>query len=107
MSGAAAPAPPPGRPGAGASRERVHRAVIGALEARASRLGLALGTVDGDLDVLGSGIVDSLGFVDLLLEVEVALGRPIDLERLDFDRLDRLDALVDQLHALQTPLDAG
>jgi acyl carrier protein len=53
-----------------------------------------------DTDILGSGLVDSLGFVDLLMSVESELGQPLALERLDFDQIDCLGALVDQLHGL-------
>ena len=40
------------------------------------------------------------------MAVEAELGRPLALERLDFERIDSLGALVDQLHDLQEPVGA-
>lgn len=83
--------------GAPSSREQVHAAVVDALAAHAERHGLAAGALGRDVDVLGSGLIDSLGFVDMLMDVEEHLGAPLALELLDFERLDSLGAIVDQL----------
>jgi acyl carrier protein len=82
-------------------RGAIRRAVLDALEPRAAAMGVPPEDLDGSFDILGSGVVDSLAFVELLLGVETALGRPIELERLSFEELTSLDGLVDQLHALQ------
>jgi len=88
-----------GQPSLG--REDIRRAVVEALSPRAREAGIAPEDIGGDFDILGSGVVDSLGFVELLLAVEDALGRPVELERLSFGELTSLDGLVEQLHELQ------
>src|SRR5262245_22263618 len=82
-------------------REEIRRAVVEALAPRAREVGLAPEAIDGQFDILGSGVVDSLGFVELLLRVEESLGRPVELERLSFGELTSLESLVEQLHGLQ------
>jgi acyl carrier protein len=84
-----------------ADRDEIRAAVVDALSRRPSADGLLPGELDGDFDVLGSGIVDSLEFIDLLMGIEEAVGRPLALEGLDFEALDTLDAIVGQLHELQ------
>lgn len=62
------------------------------------------GGYDGDLDdstdILGSGVIDSLAFVDILIGVESQLGAQLALDRLDFEQIGSLGALVDALHEL-------
>jgi acyl carrier protein len=84
-----------------ADRDEIRAAVVDALSRRPPADGLHPGELDGDFDVLGSGIVDSLEFIDLLMGIEEAVGRPLALEGLDFEALDTLDAIVGQLHELQ------
>jgi acyl carrier protein len=82
-------------------REAIRRAIVDALSRPAETMGIRTEDIDGSFDILGTGIVDSFGFVELLLGVEAALGRSIELEQLSFGELTSLDELVDQLHALQ------
>lgn len=49
------------------------------LAARAERLGLRPEEVNGSLDLVRSGLLDSLGFVDLITELEQEAGREVDL----------------------------
>ena len=88
-------------------RDAIREAVLDAVRPRAEAAGLSAAALDGSFDILGSGVVDSLAFVELLLGVETALGRPIELERLSFEELASLDGLVDQLHALQAGAPSG
>lgn len=81
--------------------------VLGVLVPRARAIGLEPEVLDGDFDILGSGVVDSLAFVELLLGVEADLGRPVELERLSFEELTSLDRLIEQLHALQVESTLG
>ncbi|MCC6542534.1 MAG: acyl carrier protein [Flavobacteriales bacterium] len=46
---------------------------------RAERLGLRAEEVGGSLDLVRSGLLDSLGFVDLITELEQVVGREVDL----------------------------
>lgn len=90
-----------------ADRDEIRAAVLDALSRRPAVDGLGADELDGDFDVLGSGIVDSLEFIDLLMGVEQAIGGPLALEELDFEALDTLDAIVEQLHGLQGVLEAA
>jgi acyl carrier protein len=89
------------------AREDIRRALVEALSPRVREVGIAPEQIEGDFDILGSGVVDSLGFVELLLAVEDALGRPVELERLSFGELTSLDGLVEQLHGLQVGAPGG
>lgn len=89
-----------------ADRDEIRAAVMDALSRRPSAGGLRPDDLGGDFDLLGSGVVDSLEFIDLLMGVEAALGRPLALEELDFEALDTLDAIVAQLHGLQGAVEA-
>jgi D-alanine--poly(phosphoribitol) ligase subunit 2 len=42
---------------------------------------------DPDLDVIDSGLLDSLGLIELLFELEREFGVQLDLEQLDVDDL--------------------
>lgn len=52
---------------------------------RMERLGLAEHEFTNDLDLVRTGILDSLAFVDLITELETAVGKQVDLEKA-FDR---------------------
>ncbi|TXI78852.1 MAG: hypothetical protein E6Q44_10365 [Flavobacteriales bacterium] len=49
------------------------------LAQRAERLGLHREELVGSLDLVRSGLLDSLGFVDLITELEQVVGREVDL----------------------------
>ena len=51
-------------------------------------------TLPDDLDLRAEGIVDSLGFVELLSEMETRLGCRIDLDELDPELLTRVGPLA-------------
>ena len=55
------------------------------LASRSQRLGLDRSAVGDELDLVRSGLLDSLGFVDLITDLETALGRQVELEKA-FDR---------------------
>jgi acyl carrier protein len=84
--------------GVSGDRERIREAVVGALAGRAREAAVE---VRDDTDILGSGLLDSLAFVDLLLGVEAEIGAPLPLERLDFAEVSDVGSLVDQLSRLQ------
>ena len=46
---------------------------------RAGRLGLRVDELEGSLDLVRSGLLDSLGFVDLITEMERVVGHEVDL----------------------------
>ncbi len=57
-------------------RERITRTLMPRIE----RLGLGAKDLTDDLDLVGSGVLDSLGFVDLIAGLEDSTGIRVDLE---------------------------
>ncbi len=51
------------------------------LAQRLARLGLSPNDLTDDLDLVRSGVLDSLGFVDLIAELENTTGKKVDLEQ--------------------------
>lgn len=56
-------------------------AIAERLTQRLARLGLSPSDLTDDLDLVRSGILDSLGFVDLIADMEIATGKQVDLEQ--------------------------
>ena len=81
------------------SREEIFRIAVAALERRIADRHVK---VDGSFRPLESGALDSLAFVEVLTSIDQELGQALLLEELDLERLETVDALVDQLHALQS-----
>ncbi len=60
-------------------RSELRAALVEVLLPRAARLGMERGELSDELDLLRSGLLDSLGFVDLVVEMEKRSGREVDL----------------------------
>jgi acyl carrier protein len=56
--------------------------------------GITAADAPGDLDLRGSGMIDSLGFVEVIVELEEKLEIEIDLEDLDPEQITVLDPLA-------------
>lgn len=56
--------------------------------------GITSANAPGDLDLRGSGMIDSLGFVEVIVELEEKLEIEIDLEDLDPEQITVLDPLA-------------
>lgn len=56
--------------------------------------GITAAGAPGDLDLRGSGMIDSLGFVEVIVELEEKLDIEIDLEDLDPEQITILDPLA-------------
>ena len=54
--------------------------IIERIRQRLGRLGMEEREVTNDLDLVRSGVLDSLGFVDLIGDLEIASGKQVDLE---------------------------
>lgn len=50
--------------------------------------------IDKDADFIASGIMDSMAFVNMLLEIENELGIEIDFADMDMDKIGSLNALA-------------
>ncbi|MCU0319829.1 MAG: acyl carrier protein [Flavobacteriales bacterium] len=60
-------------------RNELRAAMVQVLMPRAARLGMHADELNDELDLLRSGLLDSLGFVDLVVELEKRSGREVDL----------------------------
>lgn len=71
------------------------RALIGSiLETKLLARGIPVTNLPNDLDLRDEGIVDSLGFVELLAELETRMGSQIDLSDLDAEGLTNVTELA-------------
>ncbi len=59
----------------------VHALIIDRIRDRLIRLGMKESEVTTDLDLVRSGVLDSLSFVDLIGDLESASGKQVDLEK--------------------------
>jgi acyl carrier protein len=84
------------------SLEEVRLAVLDALGRHLRLVGVEMDEMDSNFDLIGSGLLDSVSFVALLVHVEQALGQPIEFAELDLSSLTTLDGLVAQLYSQQT-----
>ncbi|HEY0979114.1 MAG TPA: acyl carrier protein [Flavobacteriales bacterium] len=66
-------------------RKQLHGLLIERVAPRSVRLGLSAKDMTEDLDLVRTGLLDSLGFVDLITELETAVGHQVELEQA-FDR---------------------
>jgi acyl carrier protein len=64
------------------------------LEPRLVAMNLSASHLRDDLDLRAAGLLDSLGFVQLVTELETRLGRPVDLAELAPEQLTRVGPLV-------------
>lgn len=73
--------------------ERVKAAILSYLQPALLAGGHQEGSLSDETDLRAAGLVDSLGFVQLLAKLERELGAPIDLGNLEPERLTNLGAL--------------
>ena len=59
----------------------VRSLIAATLASRLQRLGLSDTDLLDDLDLVRSGVLDSLGFVDLIADLETTTGKQVDLEQ--------------------------
>jgi acyl carrier protein len=64
--------------------------------------GQLAGRVNEDLDLLASGALDSMGFIELLAYIESVTGHAIDLTGLDADALTSVHGLVRNIVKMNT-----
>lgn len=63
------------------AESKVRNIIADRLTQRLVRLGLSTSDLTDDLDLVRSGVLDSLGFVDLIADLENATGKQVDLEQ--------------------------
>lgn len=62
-------------------REQLHSLLLEKLGPRTARLGLRSTEITEELDLVRTGILDSLDFVDLITDLETTVGRQVELEK--------------------------
>lgn len=70
--------------------EEIKRFLINYLSKTVASRRLMPETLDSDLDLLGEGIIDSLGVIELISEIEKHLGITIDFEDLPAEEFTRV-----------------
>ncbi|MBL7951264.1 MAG: acyl carrier protein [Flavobacteriales bacterium] len=82
------------------SEQAIRTLLVEKLAVRLKRLGLERNDLTDDLDLVRTGVLDSLGFVDLIADLEQATGRQVDLERaLKKAGATRLGSIVELFNA--------
>ena len=61
--------------------KQLHALIVKHLADRLVRLGVHERELNGGFDLVRSGLLDSLGFIDLVAALEEATGRQVDLEK--------------------------
>jgi acyl carrier protein len=79
--------------------DEVKAIILSLLEASLAAGGRTALAVTDQTDLRAEGLVDSLGFVQLLAGLEQRLGGPIDIADLDPERLTNLGALSQHIAA--------
>ncbi len=72
----------------------VKEKLIGLLVARLDSLGLDASDVNGDLNLITTGILDSVSFLEFIAEVEDELGIELDFGELDPSNFTSIGALA-------------
>lgn len=70
---------------------------------RANRLNFENGEISDETELLGSGILDSFGFIDLIVYIENETGRKIDLASADANEFSVVRSLCSL--ALRSPVE--
>jgi acyl carrier protein len=73
---------------------RVKTFIASFLESRLFAMNLSVNHLHDDLDLRAAGLLDSLGFVQLVTELETRLGRAVDLADLAPEQLTTVGPLV-------------
>lgn len=74
--------------------ESARQYVLDYLQNQASKKGVILGEVDENQNLLDLGVLDSLGFVQMLMAMESALNVEIDFGEMDAAEFTTLTGLV-------------
>jgi acyl carrier protein len=76
------------------SAEQARRTVLDACAEPLRAAGIDPGAVGDDFDLRASGVIDSLGFLELVVELEHVLGVELDLDAADPARMTVIGELV-------------
>jgi acyl carrier protein len=78
-----------------ADREAVRAFVLAELEKSAARRGASMAGVAPDENLFNAGVIDSMGFLELVASVETEFGLEIDFSEMDPAEFTTLEGLVE------------
>ena len=79
---------------------KIQHLIAERMKQRLDRLGMAENELTNDLDLVRSGLLDSLGFVDLIADLESVSGKQVDLEKaLQRSGATTVRAIVELFHS--------
>ena len=86
------------------TNKKIRDYILGLLNKRLSLFDIDRGELNNDFDLVKSGLLDSMAFIDLVAEAEEEFGIEIDFEQLadtdDFTSLGRLaDIIMNTINA--------
>jgi acyl carrier protein len=79
----------------------ITQVILSCLEPSIRMSGLSAAGFDEETDLRKVGLVDSLGFIRLLSELERRMGRAVDISAIDPERLTHLGTLARHIAAQQ------
>ena len=79
--------------------EDIRTFIAESLQAQLQNARLDNAALTGDFDLLGSGLIDSMSFLNLVVEIEDWLGAELNLEDLDPEQLTKVGPLCSFVEA--------
>jgi acyl carrier protein len=67
----------------------------------ARRLGLDLAALDSDFDLIGSGVLDSMRFLELLTAIEQRYKIEVDLNGVEIETVTKVGGIIDLVIAVK------
>jgi acyl carrier protein len=83
--------------------DEIRNLILSCLENSSSVAGLSLREMSDDFDMLEEGIIDSIGFMRLIAELEERLGVRIDFDGLDPTQLTVVGSLSRHIAEMNVP----
>ena len=87
------------------TRQKVRDFITVYLQHIAAERGTSIGLIDDAFDLVASGIIDSMSFVDLIASLEREFGVQLDLSDIDVDELT-VGGLIRQIAPIEVQNDA-
>lgn len=83
--------------------EAIQAFLVSLYQDRLSSLGISPDSVSRDLDLMETGVIDSLGVLEMISAIEDYFVVAIDLENLDAEQLTTIGPLSDYIANTATP----
>lgn len=79
------------------NEEQMYEIILNVLEPRLEGAGFSRSTVKPETDLLESGILDSFGMLDILMQIEEEAGVSTDLAEMDFEKAVTAKGLAEEI----------